>query len=189
MMMISRNRCVGCGMCASVCPADAVYVDTEKGFAVFKEDKCINCHVCIENCTQNAIKDVKEELVFAIGTDDGKTIKNDDHFGMSKIFQIWKYTDGELIFQEERVNVKYEEDETRIHGDPNKAKATSSVLGSVDVLVGKMMGPNIVRLQKKFVPIIVRESAIDETLEILKENLIEIIEEKEEKERRGLILK
>ncbi len=189
MMMISRNRCVGCGMCASGCSVNAIYVDTEKGFAVFREDKCIDCCVCIQNCPQNAIKDVREELLFAIGTDDGKTIKQGDHFGMSKIFQIWRYSNGELIFKEERKNVKYQEDETRIHGDPNKAKATSSVLGGVDVLVGKMMGPNIVRLQKKFVPIIVRQSRINETLEILKENIIEIIEEKEKKERRGLILK
>jgi len=90
---------------------------------------------------------------------------------------------------EARKNVKYREDENKSHGDPGKAEATSSVLNGVDVLVGKIMGPNIVRLRKKFVPIIVRQPDIGAALKILKENLIEITEEKEKTERKGLILK
>ncbi len=53
------------------------------------------------------------------------------------------HRDGALDLIETRNNAKYSEDETMTHGDPGKAKATASVLGGVDVIVGKMMGPNI----------------------------------------------
>jgi len=50
-----------------------------------------------------------------------------------------------------RENVKYKEDETLKHGGPGKAKATSSAVGDADVIIGKKMGPNIVRLLKRYV--------------------------------------
>jgi len=189
MLMISENRCVGCGICVKDCPSGAVSLNIDKGVAVLNCEKCMGCNLCIQNCPQDAINNVEGELVFAIGTDDGKTVKQDDHFGMSRIFQIWKYSNGELTFQTERKNAKYEEDETRIHGDPKKAEAITSVLNGVDVLVGKMMGPNIVQIRKSFVPVIVRQSNIDDVVEVLKRNIIEIIDEKEKKDRRGLVLK
>jgi hypothetical protein len=127
--------------------------------------------------------------LFAIGTDDDKTIKQEDHIGMSKFFQIWKYSNGKLIFQEKRDNVKYKEDEERSHGDPGKAKATSSVLIDIDVLVGKMFGPNIVRLKNKYVCAVIREPEIKKATEIIKENINEIIDEKNKKERNGIVLK
>ncbi len=189
MLLIGKSRCVGCSVCVSNCPTGAITVDMDEGIAVLEYDKCTECLICVENCSQDAIKDISEELVFAIGTDDGVTIKQDDHFGMSGIFKIYRYSDGELVFQEERENAKYREDETRILGDPDKARATASALGGVDVLVGKVMGPNIVRLKERFVPIIVRQPEIHEALDILKGHIIEISDEKEKTERKGLILK
>ena len=188
MLNISKNKCVGCGICESKCPVGGISVDIKKGIAVIDQNKCTNCGLCLQNCPQNAIKDIKEELTIAIGTDDNKIIKPDDHIGMSKFFQVWKYSKGELSFVETRKNVKYKEDETRIHGDLGKAKATASALTNIDVLVGKMMGPNIKRLKGKFVCAIIRESEIKKATEIIKENINEIIEEKNEKERKGVIL-
>jgi len=188
MMNISKNRCVGCGICESDCPTGAIFVDIKKGIAVFGKNECINCGLCLQNCPQGAIRDIEEELIIAIGTDNEKIIKPDDHIGMSEYFQLWKYSNGELIFKETRENVKYAEDETRIHGDPGKAKATASVLKSVDVLVGKIMGPNIKILKNKFVAVIIREPEIEKAVDIIRENLNEIFEEKEKTDRRGLIL-
>ena len=95
----------------------------------------------------------------------------------------------EFCFFRKRENVEYREDESRIHGDPEKAKAVSSVLKGVDAVVGKMIGPNITRMKIKFVPIIIREPLIKKALEIIKENINEIIEEYDKKERKGIILK
>ncbi len=188
MLSISKNKCVGCGICENECSNRAIKVDLTSGIAVIDKEQCRECYFCIEICPQNAIKVIQKSLLIAIGTDDEKTIKPDDHFGMSKYFQIWSYSDGQLEHLETRENSKYKEDETRIHGDPNKAKATSSVLKGVDVILGKMMGPNIQRLKKKFVPTITHEPLIHNALSIIKENINEIMQEYEKHERKGIIL-
>ena len=188
MFSVSKNKCVGCGICETECLNEAIKVDLASGIAVIDKDRCSECYLCIEVCPQNAIKVIQKSLIIAIGTDDEKTIKPDDHFGMSKYFQIWLYSDGQLELLETRENSKYEEDKTRIHGDPNKVKATSSILKGVDVMLGKMMGANIQRLKNKFVPTITREPLIKNALTIIKENINEIMEEYEKQERKGIIL-
>ncbi len=187
MMNISKNKCVGCGICEIECSKNSISVDLKTGIAVFDRARCIDCGLCLKNCPQGAIKNITEELVIAIGTDNEEIIKPDEHFGMSKYFQIWNYSNGETFLKETRENAKYKEDETITHGDPGKAKATASVLKDVDVLVGKMMGPNIERLQKKFIPVVIREPDIKKSLEIIKENINEIFEEKEKTDRKGVI--
>jgi hypothetical protein len=54
----------------------------------------------------------------------------------------------------ERENTRFKGDETMKHGDPEKAKATSSVLEGVDVLVGRKFGPNLPGLLGKFICIL-----------------------------------
>jgi len=187
MIWISKNRCVGCGLCVESCPVKAISI--EKGIAVIDKNKCINCGNCINSCPQGAVKDIKEELVIAIGTDDGETIKSGDHVGMSKYYLIFECSKGNLDFKEKRENIKYLEDETKIHGDPEKAKKVTSVLKDIDVLVGERFGPNIVRLRNSFVCAVVREQKIENTLEKIKDNIIEIIDEKNKDDRNGIILR
>ena len=187
MLNVSKNKCVGCGICVDKCPTDSISV--KNGVADIDPEECIDCGSCIKVCPQNAIKKIEENLLIAIGTDDGKTIKSDDHVGMSKYFQIWKYSDGELTFLEKRENVKYKEDETRIHGDPGKAKATASALTGVEVLIGKRFGPNITRLKNRFVCAVIRDESIEEGNKLIKENINEILEEKHKEEKSGIILR
>jgi predicted Fe-Mo cluster-binding NifX family protein len=149
----------------------------------------MECDNCIETCPQYAIKNIKEKILFAIGTDDGKTIKSDDHIGSSKYYFIYEYDNDGVLFIEKRDNPKYKEDETRVHGDPGKAQKVASVLRNVDVIVGKILGPNVVRLKQKFVPVVIREANIEKAINIIKENINEIIDEKNKKERIAIILK
>jgi MinD superfamily P-loop ATPase len=187
MIHISKNKCVGCGICRDKCPVNAICLSD--GVAVVDTGECIVCNVCRENCPQGAIQDIERELLIAVGTDDNKKIKSDDHFGMSRYFQVWNYADGTMKFVERRDNATYKGDESIIHGDPKKAKATASVLANVDVLVGKMFGPNITRLSDKFVCAVVREKTIAQATDLIKENINEILEEMSKKERKGVILR
>jgi len=186
MINISKNKCIGCGICINVCSKGIEILD---GIARIKNKNkdCLKDAIIV--CPQRAIKEIKQDLLFAIGTDQDQLIKQNDHVGMSKYFQIWKYSNGNLDFKEKRENVKYKEDGERIHGDSDKAKSTTSVLEGIDVLVGKMFGPNIIRLKDKFVCTVIREPKIKKAIEIIKENINEIVEEYDKEKRSGIVLK
>ncbi|MFX1366361.1 MAG: DUF362 domain-containing protein [Promethearchaeota archaeon] len=50
-----KNRCVKCGQCADICPANAIkFIDGN--YPMFLRKKCISCLCCSELCPQNAIK-------------------------------------------------------------------------------------------------------------------------------------
>lgn len=186
MLCVDKNKCVGCGICEIVCPAG---IEVLNGIARIKDGDVDCLGKAVRVCPQKAVEKITQDLLFAIGTDDDKTIKSDDHVGMSKYFQIWEYSRGDLVFKGKRGNVKYKENEERIHGDPGKAKATSSVLANIDVVVGRIFGPNIVRLKNKFVCAVIREPEIEKATEIIKENISQVIEEYNKKERKGIILR
>ena len=129
------------------------------------------------------------ELLVAFATDDGNTF-NDDHFGMAQLFHIYKFSKGKEEFIEARKNARYQEDESLKHGDPAKAKAVSSVLKDIDVIVGKKMGPNIVRLLIKYVCIVIKTTAINDAIAHIHKNMKKIMEEKGKgQDRRHIVLK
>jgi predicted Fe-Mo cluster-binding NifX family protein len=117
------------------------------------------------------------ELLIAFGTDDGESLNN-DHLGMAKYFYVYKFSDNKQELIGRRRNVKLKGDETMKHSDPEKARATSSVLEGVDVLVGRKFGPNLPRLLKKFVCAVVRTDAIANAIEAVHNNMDRIVEEK-----------
>ena len=129
------------------------------------------------------------ELTFAFATDDGESLKGDDHFGNAKHYYIYKISPDKSDFMEQRDNIEVEENEEETHGDYKKAKAVSSVLEKTDVLVSKIFGPNIKRMKEKFVCIIVRVDSIKEAVDIMKRNMNKIVEEYQKgKERKHLVL-
>ena len=129
------------------------------------------------------------ELLIAFGTDDGESLNN-DHVGMAKYFYVYKFSDGKEELVEQRRNVKFKEDESIKHGDPKKAKATSSVLEGVDVLVGRKFGPNLPRLLKKLACVVVRTDAIANAIEVLHNNIDRIVEQKSRgADREHIVLK
>lgn len=128
-------------------------------------------------------------LIVAFSTDDGDSFNN-DHFGMARHFRLYEFSDLKEEFIETRENVKYVEDTSIKHGDPGKAKATSSALGGVDVIAGRKFGPNIVRLLKKFVCVAVKTDSIADAIQMIHENMGLIEKAKDEgDERKHIVLK
>jgi predicted Fe-Mo cluster-binding NifX family protein len=126
------------------------------------------------------------KLLIAFGTDDGKNLNN-DHVGMAKYFYVYEFSSGREQLVERRENLPFKGDES-IHGDPEKAKATSSVLEGVDVVVGRKFGPNLPRLVKKFVCVLVRTDTITRAIETIHNNMGRIAEEKNKGEDRTHIV-
>jgi predicted Fe-Mo cluster-binding NifX family protein len=127
------------------------------------------------------------KLLIAFGTDDGKSLNN-DHVGMAKYFYVYKFYDNEQELIGRRRNVKLKGDDTMKHGDPEKARATSSVLEGVDVLVGKKFGPNLPRLLKKFVCVVVRTDAMANAIEAVHNSMDRIVEQENKGEDRKHIV-
>lgn len=128
-----------------------------------------------------------DELLIAFGTDDGENLNN-DHVGMARGFHIYRFSNGRDEFIEQRPNSKLSGDESMKHGDPEKAKATSSALVGVDVLVGKKFGPNITRLLKKFVCVVVKTDSISTAIQTVHGNMYRVVHEKSEGEDRKTIV-
>ena len=125
------------------------------------------------------------ELLFAFATDDGNTLKNDGHFGNAGYYSIYRISSDKADFIEKRKNTKIEEDGSKIHGDPNKAKSVSSVLEGIYVLVSKQFGPNLTRIIKKFSCVVIREgSLIKDVVNLARSNLDSITAEYQKGEGR-----
>ena len=128
------------------------------------------------------------KFLIAFGTDDGKKLNN-DHVGMAKYFYVYEFSNGKEELVEKRENLHFKGDES-VHGDPEKAKATSSVLEGVDVLVGRKFGPNLPRLVRKFVCVVVRTNTLTSAIQAVHNNMDRIAEEKnKESNRKHIVLK
>jgi len=49
-------RCTNCGMCISICPADAIEMDRKTWKVKFDQGKCIACGLCVSSCPPQAMK-------------------------------------------------------------------------------------------------------------------------------------
>jgi uncharacterized metal-binding protein/predicted Fe-Mo cluster-binding NifX family protein len=133
-------------------------------------------------------KKIQEDFSIAFGTDDGKNL-NDDHVGMAKYFYVYRFFDNKKEFIERRENVQFKGDESIKHGDPEKARATSSVLEGIDVVVGRKFGPNIIRLLKEFVCVVAREDSISNAIEAAYSSREKILEQKHKgRDRKHIVL-
>ena len=49
-----KERCIGCGMCISVCPHDVFELKNKK--AEIKDlNSCMECGACVKNCVAKAL--------------------------------------------------------------------------------------------------------------------------------------
>lgn len=53
--VVRTDLCIGCGQCASACPAGAISVNSERK-AVIEESLCRGCGACVEVCPVGAVQ-------------------------------------------------------------------------------------------------------------------------------------
>ena len=53
-IVVNKDECTACGICADVCPVEAITVDE---VAEIDPDVCTECGTCIEECPVEAISE------------------------------------------------------------------------------------------------------------------------------------
>lgn len=53
---VDEEKCIGCGTCASVCPAEPCVFEVDEKSHVINPDACIECGVCVDSCPVSAIE-------------------------------------------------------------------------------------------------------------------------------------
>lgn len=48
--------CLGCGDCTTVCPYDAIHMDSVTGLPVVDSDKCTGCGICVKTCPRRLLE-------------------------------------------------------------------------------------------------------------------------------------
>ncbi len=113
-----------------------------------------------------------EKFIIACATDEGERLI-DRHFGDAGRYDLYELKRDEVVFLRSIENTVPEE---KGHADPEKAQNVGSLLkpAGVQVLVSGQFGPNLKRVKKKFIPIIVRVFEIETALRLLREHFEEI---------------
>ena len=124
----------------------------------------------------------------AFATDDGKTFMG-RHFGDALFYDIYELDENQASFVKRIENTVDEEED--VHADPKKAKGISELLldENVTVVVSKIFSPNIKRIKKKFICVVIRDEMINSGINKVCENIEKIYAEWEKgKERKHLSL-
>ncbi|WPX09889.1 4Fe-4S dicluster domain-containing protein [Anaerocellum danielii] len=53
---IDRQRCIGCGKCAEICPGNLIVIDEDKKAFIRDPRDCWGCAACVKECTFQAIQ-------------------------------------------------------------------------------------------------------------------------------------
>lgn len=117
-----------------------------------------------------------KKLTVAFGTDDGEKFIN-RHFGDAKFYDIYEIDENKAEFIKRINNTTDEEEE--VHADPKKAKGIANLLlqKNVNVVVSKIFGPNIKRIKKKFVCVVMNDKRITGSLNRLCARVQTVIDE------------
>lgn len=58
-IVVAKEHCIGCGLCLTACPNDAIFLDAERGKAT-KCELCGGDPLCVKNCPSGALEWVSE---------------------------------------------------------------------------------------------------------------------------------
>jgi uncharacterized protein len=59
-----KDACTYCGVCAEVCPFEAI--DVEKNTWTYNKGECFGCGVCVDNCKTNALRYRDADMQFLL---------------------------------------------------------------------------------------------------------------------------
>lgn len=117
-----------------------------------------------------------KKIITAFATDDGKSFIN-RHFGDANYYIIYEISKNKIKFIQKIKNTTNDyEEET--HADHKKAKGVAELLKNekVTTVVSKIYGPNIKRIKKKFVCILMNNRNFSECTKIIQTKIDIIID-------------
>jgi len=128
------------------------------------------------------------KMKIAMATDDGKNFI-DRHFGDANMYKIYELRPDQIKYIKTIENTVDEEE--KIHADPKKAKGIANLLKEegVQLVASRAFGPNIKRIRKKFVCIVIGEYNLEKGLNLIQQNFETIVSEwNKGKDRKHLVL-
>ena len=123
----------------------------------------------------------------AFATDDGKLF-NDRHFGDAEKYVIYEIgRDGYRLAGQ--IENSSGEESGDVHAASEKARSVASLLleQGVNTAVSRIFGPNIKRIRRKYVCLLMDDIPLEEAVEIVRENYDAIETEWRKGEERGHI--
>ena len=105
----------------------------------------------------------------AFATDNGKTFM-DRHFGDAKFYDVYEISENDSKFIKRIINT-IEEDNEHVHADPEKAKGIAGLFKNenIKVVVSEAFGPNIKRIKKKFVCVLMNDNSISDSIKTIQQ--------------------
>jgi len=128
------------------------------------------------------------KMKIAMATDDGENFI-DRHFGDANMYKIYELRPDQVKYIKTIENTVDEEE--KIHADPKKAKGIANLLKEegVQLVASRAFGPNIKRIRKKFVCIVIGEYNLEKGLDLIQKNFDAIVSEwNKGKDRKHLVL-
>ncbi|ODS35484.1 ferredoxin [Candidatus Altiarchaeales archaeon WOR_SM1_SCG] len=103
MPWISKEKCIGCGVCVKICPAGAISM--KEGKAEINMENCIRCGKCHDVCSYEAVRHDGERIPIEVKENVEKTKRLMENFKTEKekqefLGRMKKYFNKEKIVAE-----------------------------------------------------------------------------------------